>query len=213
MNVIIADDHSITRLGLSIICKEALPQAIIHEVATISSLYQQIRLIKPNLLILDLYIDDTNCLTTIPELLEIQPNLNILVITMASENTFGNRVLLSGAKGYVNKLNENAILKTAILRVSNGQHYVSQEMYMNHLTALSGKNEAMNPFTKLTDKELEMVHYFIEGFSTSEISDKARLALSTVSTYKNRIFTKLNIDNLRDLINLVETFKINKNSP
>ncbi len=204
--VIIADDHSITRLGLSILCKDALPFSDITEVDAIGPLYKELRAIKPDLLMLDLLINSTNCLTIIPELLEIQPNLNILVITMADEKTFGNRILMAGAKGYVNKLNDNAVLKAAIIRVSEGMRFVSQEMYLNHLDNMGKKEETGNPFTNLTDKEMEIVHYLISGHSTTEISDIARLALSTVSTYKNRIFTKLGIDNLIDLINLSKTY-------
>ncbi len=212
LKVIIADDHGITRLGLHMLCREALPFAEITEVESLNGIYKEIRTIKPDLLMLDLLMNDTNCLTVIPELLEIQPSLHILVITMADEKTFGNRVLLAGAKGYVNKLNDNEVLKTAIQRVSQGMHFVSQEMYLNHLSSMGHKDETVNPFAKLTDKELEIVHYLITGLSTSEIGEKARLALSTVSTYKNRIFTKLNIDNLVSLINLSKTFNTNSHS-
>lgn len=206
VNVFIADDHSITRLGLGILCREALVSCQIKEIASVSELYQNIRTERPDLLILDLVMDEVNCLTAIPELLRMQPDLNILVITMADENTYGNRVIMAGAKGYVNKLNETKTIREAIARVAKGQHYISQEMYLRHLNNMNKNQETRNPFAKLTDKEIEMVHYFSSGMSTSEISEKSRLASSTVSTYKNRIFEKLDIDNIVDLVNLVNTF-------
>lgn len=206
LKVIIADDHGITSLGLNLLCKEALPNSVIHEIDSIGNLYKSLKEIKPDLLILDLLINEINCISVIPEILRIQPGLNILVITMADEATYGNRIILTGAKGYVNKLNDNDIIKTAITRVSQGLHYISQEMYINNLNAMGQKPEDLNPFKKLTDKEIEIVHYLISGLSTSEIGVKARIALSTVSTYKRRIFEKLGVDNLIGLINLANTF-------
>jgi len=205
--IFIADDHGITRLGLNFLCSEVFPSAKIVEFDTIGNLYQALRTEKPNLLILDLFINEHNSLNNVSEIVQLQPGIQILVISMASENTYGERVLRSGARGFINKLCSNEELKSAIETVAGGDFYISRDMYLNHLKNM-GKPAEPNPFSRLSNKEIEMAHYLTEGFSTSEIAEKTRLALSTVSTYKMRIYSKLGIDNLADLLNLANSFNL-----
>jgi len=201
-NILITDDHSITRLGLGLLCKEIKLDAEVIESSSIEDTYRILKTNQIRLLILDLFLDDFNCLSAIPEILKLHPKLNILVITMAEEEVYGSRIINAGALGYVNKLDDNEALKTAIFRVYHGNKYISHRMYLNYIN--SDINLEKSYLEILSDKELEIANYLVMGYSIGEIADKARLAISTVSTYKNRIFTKLKIDNIVALVEIMK---------
>jgi two-component system invasion response regulator UvrY len=205
--IVIADDHSIARLGLSILCKKAILNASIIETQTVLELHQTLKSQQPALLILDLFLENINTLVTIPDLLKIQPALNILVVSMGSENVYGNRVIKAGAKGFINKAAADNHIMTAITRVHQGKHYISEELYYKSLDQFSESDDP-NPFNRLTNKEMEITQYLLNGLSNGEIGDKSNLAPSTISTFKMKIFSKLNVRNVIELSELASTFNM-----
>ncbi len=205
--IIIADDHSIARLGLGILCKKAVPEAEIVEAQTVLELHKILKIHTAKLLVLDLFLENINTLTTIPELLKIQPDLNILVVTTGSETLYGNRAIKAGARGFINKAAADNYLNTAIVRVYQGRHYISEDLYYKSLDEISETNDP-NPFNKLTNKEMEITQYLIDGLSNSEIGNKSNLAPSTISTFKMKIFTKLDVKNVIELSELASIFNL-----
>lgn len=205
--IVIADDHSIARLGLGILCRKAVPGVSIAEAQSVYELHQALKAYQPQLLILDLFLENINTLLTIPDLLKIQPDLNILVVSMGSETAYGNRVIKSGAKGFINKTAEDNLITTAITRTYQGRHYMSEDLYYQSLDQFSETDDP-NPFNSLTNKEMEIAQYLIEGLSNGEIGDKSNLAPSTISTFKMKIFTKLNVKNVIELSELASIYKM-----
>lgn len=206
-NIVIADDHGIVRMGLNILCKKALPESRIEEVESIGDLYKKLRTYKPDLLILDLFLGEVNTLNSIQEILKFQPALNILVVSMASENLYGNRAIKEGAKGYISKAASDDYIVKAISRVGSGKHYMSEELYYASLDDFLDDGDS-NPFNRLTNKEMEIAELMLQGLSTNEIGNTANLAPSTISTFKMRIFGKLNIKNIMELSDLAKVFKL-----
>jgi two-component system invasion response regulator UvrY len=205
--IIIADDHSIARLGLGILCRKTIPEAGIVEVQNVFELHQALKSHPARFLILDLFLENNNTLITIPDLLKIQPGLNILVVTMGSESVYGNRVIKAGAKGFINKTAEDHVMSKAISRVYQGKHYISEDLYYKSLDQFSQSSDP-NPFNNLTNKEMEIAQYLIDGLSNGEIGGKSNLAPSTISTFKMKIFSKLNVKNVIELSELASVFRM-----
>ena len=67
--------------------------------------------------------------------------------------------------------------------------------------------KSRNTIDKLSDRELEIANLLVEGLGNTQISEKLNLQKSTVSTYKNRIFEKLNISNITELIHSFQSQK------
>ncbi|HEY1047700.1 MAG TPA: response regulator transcription factor [Bacteroidia bacterium] len=208
LKIMIAVDHSITRFGIKVLCNQTFKEPEILEIKTLGELYKQISYHKPNLVILDLIFNNLNCLSIIPDLVKLQHGSNVFILSNANETTYSDRVIESGAKGFIHKDCDNETFKAAIQRVACGQYYMSQDAYLEQLERLNMKKVEKNPFDLLSNKELEIVHYLTQGCSTTHISEKSRLAMSTVSTYKNRIFSKLQIKNVVALMELASTFQL-----
>ncbi len=104
--------------------------------------------------------------------------------------------------GFVSKNSDLSELRKAIDTVLNGRKYISDTL-SEHLAGMLHKDQSrVNPFEKLSRRELEICSLMIQGQSIIEIAKTLAIAQSTVGTYKTRIFQKLDVKNLVELIEL-----------
>ena len=102
-------------------------------------------------------------------------------------------------------------LANAIQNVQERGKYMSNEvkdLYVQKLTSSKSSINRVNPLNKLSNREMDVAKHLIEGHGILELSNLLTLSSSTVSTYKSRIFEKLDVTNIPDLI---ELFKLHAN--
>lgn len=206
--ILIADDHSIVRLGASVIIKETLPSCVITQAQDYSEVLTLLEKEDFDLLLLDINMPGGNNIRVVKEILEIQPSIKILVFSSYDESLYALRYIEAGAAGFVNKSTAMAELSNAILTINERGKYMSDEvkdLYVKKLTQTKAKINTMNPLSRLSNREVDVAKYLIQGLGIIEVSTSLELSPSTVSTYKSRIFEKLNVSNIPELI---EIFRI-----
>lgn len=207
--ILIADDHSIVRLGASVIINEKFKNTIITNATTIGEVYENLNQAKYDLLLLDINMPGGNNIRVIKEILNIQSDLKILVFSSYDENIYALRYIEAGAAGYLNKSTAMEELGNAITNIQERGRYMSdaiKDLYVQKLTTNKSTLDKQNPLFKLSNREMDVAKHLIEGHGVLEVSNLLNLSSSTVSTYKSRIFEKLAISNVPELI---ELFKLN----
>lgn len=203
--ILIADDHSIVRLGASIIIKECIPEADIQQAQTYDEVYGFLRNQPFDLLLLDINMPGGNNINVIKELLAIQPSVKILVFSSYEESLYALRYINAGACGYLNKTTAMSELKNAIQSIMTGGKYMSdavKELYIQKLTTSKSSFNKGNPLHKLSNREMDVAKHLIKGLGILDVAKLMELSSSTVSTYKSRVFDKLNVGNVPELIEL-----------
>ena len=109
------------------------------------------------------------------------------------------RALAAGASGYVSKNSPSDQLVAAISKVSRRGHYVSPALAEKLASALSSQS-AIGGQDALSNRELEVLRLLASGRSTAEIADLLAINVKTVSTYKGRLFEKLSLNSIADLV-------------
>lgn len=216
--ILIVDDHGVTRIGLRTLLSELYPGKEIHEAREGTEALNLVNTNAYEFVTLDINMPETDSLDLIRRFTQKQPEIKILVISMNNEEVYGVSVLKNGARGFVSKENSFDIIKTAIQTVMDGRKYIGEKV-LSVLIGGKGSSEPDNPFQKLSDKELFIAQLIIEGNSTKEIANRTNLQWSTVSTFKTRIFEKLNVNSPIELLELskinnfagVTPSKVNKN--
>lgn len=200
---LLADDHSMIRQGLVFIIEDAdLDADIVHA----SSLQQILEMVKSNpidIAIIDAHFPDGNSLSILPEIRKINPEIKILIYTGIDENTHSLKFINAGANGFLSKLSEEDEITQAILKICNDGEYLSpatQALLINSMR----NPKLINPLLNLTERELEIAELYAEGLGNLEIANKLNIKQNTVSTIKKRIFDKLNIENIVELIELIK---------
>ena len=201
--ILIAEDHEIVRLGTSIVVKEVLPLARVTQAEDFDEMVKLLSEKPYDLVLLDINMPGGNNIKMVEKVLLIQPNIKILVFSSYDETLYALRYLQAGAAGYLNKNTSKADLKEAILSVIQRGKYMSpevRELYYNTLTMGKSVLKADNPLNHLSNREVDVAKYLVQGLGIMDVSKALNLSTSTVSTYKTRIFEKLRVENIAELI-------------
>jgi DNA-binding NarL/FixJ family response regulator len=191
MRIIIADDHSIVRRGLKEILGEGFPFAQIDEADSADELIKSVMKQEYDLVLTDLTMPRKSGLESLEFIRKHYPRLPILVLSVHSEEQYAIRVLKAGASGYLNKDLAPEELTRAVQTVLAGRKYITQSTAERIAGSLDLHDK--EPHELLSDREFEVCKMIALGNTISEIADMLSLSATTVSTFRTRIFRKLNI--------------------
>lgn len=204
-NIITADDHIVVTKSLNLILKDVYQDALVYELNNLKDVVKTLHSNTIDLLLLDITFPDGNTINTIPIIKSIQPNVKILIFSGLDEDIYALRCINAGVNGFLSKLSTEEEIKFAVTSVMNYNKYLSkniQEKIMNNYIF----KKPSNPMELLTNRELEIMALIVDGYKNTEIAACLNLQKSTVSTHKNKIFDKLNINNVPDLIKIYSLY-------
>jgi two-component system invasion response regulator UvrY len=206
VRIIVADDHGIVRMGLVQTIKRLRPDIIISEVEDFKSLYKAILKEELDLAIMDVNMPNGSVQEAIDYIKIHQPDLRILIFSSQDEELYAMRYLKMGADGYLSKQSSTAVIETALTAMLSTGRYVSENVKeAMFLESLSGAKKN-SPFEALSDRELQIANKLAEGLPLKEISNQLNLHSSTISTYKNRLFEKLHIRSIPELVEVLRLY-------
>ncbi|MBV8327815.1 response regulator transcription factor [Chryseobacterium sp.] len=206
VRIIVADDHGIVRMGLVQAIKRLQPDAVISEVEDYRSLYKAISKEEWDLAIMDVNMPNGSVQEAIDYIKIHQPDLKILIFSSQDEELYAVRYLRMGAGGYLSKQSSATVIETALTKMLNTGRYASESIKeAMFLESLNGETKN-SPFETLSDRELQIANKIAEGLPLKEISNQLNLHSSTVSTYKNRLFEKLKIRSVPELVEILRLY-------
>lgn len=202
IHVAIADDHSAVRLGMRYIVQEWMPETVVYFAEDIPKLLRLLADEPVHIVVLDINIPGGNNFHVVKMIRDVRADAKILVFSAYEEQRYALRYVDAGADGYLQKNCEDDEIKEALETVYRGRKYLSAALRdqlvqnrMNH-----GAGSTGNPLDRLTDRELEVCHLLVDGRGVSEIANILFIHTSTVGTYKNKIYKKLDVRNIKELI-------------
>ncbi|HZH69390.1 MAG TPA: response regulator transcription factor [Flavobacteriaceae bacterium] len=204
-SVIVVDDHSVVRQGVAITLKKHFPKSTIYY----ASNFEELLLVLSKqddiqLILLDINIPGGNSPEMITKIKEQYQDLKVLIFSGYEEKHYAIRYIQAGANGYLNKNEEEEEIVFALRKVMSTGKYISTSLKDNLLEMMLDKKLA-NPLDSLSSREFEIAKMLADGYGNLEVSTELDIHMSTVSTYKNRIFKKLKLENV---ISLAELFKV-----
>jgi DNA-binding NarL/FixJ family response regulator len=199
-NILIADDHAIIRNGLEMLLSSIGKKFSFFHASDKSEVFDNLMKNTIDLIVLDLNFEEGNAIAWIKEIKTDFPKVKIIIFSSYDEAVYKNRVLSLGANAFISKLSmpEEIILA------------FEQTLYEDEIVLKIKKSHKSNNTSLLhvlSNREMEIALLIIKGVANLEISNTLFLKKSTVSTYKQRIYNKLNISSIAELI---EVFKVNQ---
>src|SRR5690348_3557764 len=200
--VFVVDDHPIVRQGLIQLINNEPDLAVCGEAEEAYAGLRAIKDAKPDLVLLDVSLKDSDGIELVKELKAQLPDLLILMLSMHDEALYTERALRAGAKGYIMKQEAPPVLLAAIRKVLGGAVYVSEKMGATLLNRMVGgkKPGGELPMDRLTDRELEVFRMIGAGESVKEIADHLCLSVKTVEAHREHIKEKLNFKSSAELL-------------
>lgn len=193
--ILLVDDHPLMRRGQADLLGREPDFVVCGEAGTAREAMAAIAKLGPDLVLTDMALPDKDGLELIKDIQALHPGLPVLAMSMQDESLYAARVLRAGGRGYVMKAEGPERLADAIRTVLNGQVALSPRMAAKVLASLVGPagKTADGPEAKLSDRELEVMRQYGEGWSTEEIATRLHLSPKTVDVHRAHLKEKLGL--------------------
>ncbi len=200
-HIIIADDHSMIRKGIKLLLVTQFGYKNIYEVNSCNELFVELKRTPATHLVLDIIFADGTAMEVIATLRQLYPELKIMIFSMQLPEVYA-EVFRNHSIHYFLEKSTNEDKTVSYLR-----KFFSDEPPPNRNPfSTTSKN---NPFTLLSPRELEILHYMLNGHKTNVIAQNLNLSNSTVSTIKRRIFEKTDTNSVAQVLELAMLYNIN----
>jgi len=209
IKVFIVDDHEIIREGLKKILKEESDLIVIGEAQDGVEALEKIQIpdFECDIMLLDMNMPGRSGIDLLSDLKIIKPQLPILVLSIHPEDKFALRTLKAGASGYLCKDTALDELVVAIRKINTKGRYLSPTLAEQLAFDIMPEKDAL-PHEQLSNRELEIMFMLASGKKVKDIAAELTLSISTVFTYRVRIFEKLKVKNNVELTHYAMTNKL-----
>jgi len=191
IRVLVVDDHEMVRKGL---ISYLLTEPGIEVVGEAASGRQAIRIVKekrPEVVLMDLIMEDGNGIETTREILSFYPECKIIIITSFYDDEQVFPAIEAGALSYLLKTARADEVITAIKKAVKGETVIEPKVANKMLNRLRPRERM--PHDDLTERELEVLTLIAEGMTNQEISEELFIGIKTVKTHVSNILNKLNV--------------------
>jgi DNA-binding NarL/FixJ family response regulator len=200
--IFIVDDHAMFRDGLRRLIDLEPDLTVCGDAPDAAEALRAMRQAAPDLVIVDISLDTTSGIDLIKAIKRDYEDMPVLVVSMHSESLYGDRALRAGAMGYVMKSEPATTVVAAIRTVLSGNVHISENMATLVVSKfVKGEPDQIpSPLETLSDRELEVFRMLGQGKGTREIAQEMKVAVPTISSFKNRIKEKLKFKNSTEMI-------------
>lgn len=187
--VLIVDDHEVVRDGVKRLLEES-GAFIYGEAGSPEEAIRSMLASEWDAVILDLSFAGKSGLEVLKELKQIRPRLQVLVLTMHSEEQYARRAFKAGASGFITKDSPRAELARALHKVMEGGTYLSPALAEKLIVGLK-RGTDLPPDETLSDREFQVMRLIASGKTLGEIAELLSLSDKTISTYRARLMEKM----------------------
>ncbi|MEH7376880.1 response regulator transcription factor [Neobacillus drentensis] len=194
IRVLIADDHHVVRRGLVFFLRTQKDLEIIGEAANGKEAVEQAKLLKPDIILMDLVMPEMDGIQATKIIKQEQPDIKIMMLTSFSDQDHVIPALEAGASGFQLKDIQPDELVTSIKKIIGGENQLHPKATSHLLANLSNKNkQEKNLLAELTKRELDVLKEIANGKSNKEIAASLFITEKTVKTHVSNLLSKLEL--------------------
>ena len=202
--ILVADDHEVVRKGLVALLQQQSNWEVCGEAADGREAVEKTRELKPDVVILDIGMPSLNGLEATRQILKLDPQAKVLILTLHDSDQVVRDVLNAGARGFLLKSDAARDLVAAVEALRRDKTYftskVAAMVLEGYLRGGAGPAPATIGRNRLTPREREIVQLLAEGKSTKEVAVVLGLSVKTAETHRSNIMRKLQLHSVSDLV-------------
>ncbi|MEO7215520.1 response regulator transcription factor [Mucilaginibacter sp.] len=203
IDIVIADDHEIYLDGLSLMLSRQQGFNVVGRASNGEQLLNIVKNTNPDVVLTDIKMPVLDGIASARQMLQVQPELKVIALSMFNEENLIVEMLEAGAKGYLLKNAHKNEISEAITTVYEGKNYYCAKTS----TALAGmivrskfKASTPEPIIDLSERERTIIQMICRQQTAQEIADTVYLSKRTVEGCRIKIYEKLKVKNLGGLI-------------
>ena len=193
ISVVLVEDHALVRQGFRRLLEDDPAIRIVGEASDGEEAVELVRVLHPDVVIMDCALPKMSGLTATSQIREISLHTAVLILSMHSEDTWVQKAIKSGARGYILKNATDLDLAAAVKRVAAGEFVFDPRL--RRTPPLRGQRSSA-----LTARELQVLQLIVDGKSNKEIAEQLELSPNTVGVHRANIMQALGIHNTAGLV-------------
>ncbi len=194
ITVLLVDDHEVVRSGVSAFLASQPDFEVVGEAKSGIEAVNLAQKHVPDVVLMDLVMAKMDGVEATRQVKAVSPRTKIVVLTSYHQDEYIFPALQAGAISYILKDVKMDELADALRRASQGEATLHPRVASRVIQELHGANrEELNPYTELTDREMEVLKLIAKGQSNSEIAENLVISVNTVKGHVSNILSKLHL--------------------
>jgi len=204
--VLIADDHELVRTGIRRLLED-MDCEVVATVASGEEAADRVQQLQPDIALIDIHMPGIGGLEASQRVQRFSPQCRVIILTAHTQGPLPRALLETGVAGFLTKGCAFAEMQAAIHKVCKGERYLSHTVAQD-LAFATVDGAADSPFNHLTARELQVTMMLVAGEQNRDISQALRLSPKTVTTYRSRIFRKMAVRTLPELLRVAMQYDL-----
>ena len=205
IRVLIADDHTLVRQGIRLLLETQPDLQVVGEAGDGLEAMRLASELKPDVVLMDIAMPAVDGLEATRQIKRVQPQAQVLALTMYEDEDYFFKILAAGAAGYVLKRAAASDLISALHVVSRGEVFlypaIAKKLVADYVSRMKAPGTQVDSaLNTLTPREHEVLALIADGLSNREIADRLVVSLSTIQSHYAHIGRKLNLHNRTELV-------------
>ncbi len=199
ISVLVVDDHTLFRDGLSAILMNVPDIEVVGEAGTGQEAVNQVERLGPDVVLMDINMPELNGIEATQKVLALKPDTGVIMLTMLEDDDSLFAAMCAGARGYILKGADKAEVLKTIRAVAAGEALFGSAIatrltsFFQNSRGRANTSQANEPFPDLTDREREILELIAQGENNQEIAQTLYISAKTVSNHISNIFGKLQV--------------------
>lgn len=195
IRILLADDHRFFRDGVRALLQSVADFDVIGEAVNGDEAVAKAGDLRPDVILMDLQMPGLNGVEATRRILQAQPQIGVIVVTMFEDTDSVLAAMRAGARGYILKDAEEEELIRSVRAVASGEALFGPAVARRLLKYIADvtPRASSTAFPELTDREREVLALIAEGLSNQEIAGRMGLSLKTARNHVSNILAKLQV--------------------
>lgn len=194
ITVLIVDDHKVVRQGVRAFLDTQPDVKVVSETASGREAVILVAEHAPDVVLMDLVMPEMDGVEATRLVKQASPRTQVIVLTSYYQDEFIFPAIRAGALSYLLKDAEPSELANAIRKAAQGEAVLHPRVAARVVQELHGaRQDTLNPFTELSDRELEVLRLIADGMNNAEIAEKLIISEKTVKSHVSNILSKLHL--------------------
>lgn len=194
ITVLLVDDHAMVRQGVRTFLETQADLSVVGEAGSGEEAVGLAAQHVPDVILMDLIMPDMDGVEATRRVKQVSPRSQVVVLTSYYEDEHIFPALKAGALSYVLKDLSADELAGAVRKAAKGEAVLHPRVAARVIQELQGRREeGLNPFTELSERELEVLKLIADGMSNAAMADKLVLSEKTIKGHVSNILSKLHL--------------------